>query len=80
MSLVRLRYPAVMHPAGEEVEGRVSEGGWPCGASAGALTVTAGLGPDVSHAAVEQVDQHQPVAVQQNLPAAFVAGAGLETR
>lgn len=43
------------------------------------LTVTVGLGPDVPHAVVEQIEQHQPITVQQNVLAAFVARASLET-
>lgn len=46
---------------------------------ANALTVTVGLAPDVTHAVVEQIEQHQPITVQQNVLAAFVARASLET-
>lgn len=52
---------------------------WRTGISTDALTVTVGLGPDVTHAVVEQIEQHQSITVQQNVLAAFVARARLET-
>lgn len=44
----------------------------------GALTVTVGLCPNVRHAAVEQINQHQSIAVQECVLAAFVARTSLE--
>lgn len=44
----------------------------------GALTVTVGLCPNVCHAAVEQINQHQSIAVQECVLAAFVARTSLE--
>lgn len=44
----------------------------------GALTVTVGLGPNVCHAAVEQIDQHESIAVQESVLAAFIARTSLE--
>lgn len=43
-----------------------------------ALTVTVGLVPNVCHAAVEQIDQHQSIAVQESVLAAFIARTSLE--
>lgn len=43
------------------------------------LTVTAGAGPDVLDTVVEQIDQHQPVTAQEDVPAASIARTRLHT-
>lgn len=44
-----------------------------------ALTVTFGLNPDVRHTVVELIDQHEPITVQQDVLAAFIAMTHLKT-
>lgn len=46
----------------------------------GLLTLTVGADPNVFHAVVEQLDQHQSVAAQEAVPAAFVARTHLEAK
>lgn len=44
----------------------------------GVLTVTVGQSPNVFYTVVEQIDQHQSIAVQEDVLAAFVAWPHLE--